>query len=98
MPVRVVVVVDDGDSSFEYLPLTRDATFLMELRSMNEEHIVCCAVSPDALWIAYADRNQLRLFRFYLVNNADTIAAAASAVAVATAGWKSFSVIQLKGD
>lgn len=37
---------------------------LLELRSKNDETVVCCSISNDGHWIAYSTMNAIRLFRF----------------------------------
>ena len=51
------------------LPLTSSPVNLLELRTRNEEHIVCSGISSDGQWIAYCDRNTLRLFNLNLVRD-----------------------------
>lgn len=36
----------------------------LELRSKNDETIVCCSISNDGRWIAYSTMTSIRLFRF----------------------------------
>lgn len=41
----------------------------LELRSKNDEQIVCCAISNDGHWIAYATEDSIRIFRFAIQDN-----------------------------
>jgi U3 small nucleolar RNA-associated protein 4 len=41
----------------------------LELRSKNDESIVCCAISDDGRWVAYSTMNSARLFRFEVQEN-----------------------------
>lgn len=42
----------------------------LELRSKDDEMIVCCAISNDGRWIAYSTMTSTRLFRFEVQENA----------------------------
>ncbi len=37
---------------------------LLELRSRDDEHILCCSISPNGKWIIYSTKNYIRLFEF----------------------------------
>jgi len=48
-----------------YLPLSQDMVKMLTLECKSNEVIEGCAISPDALWLAYLVQGSLRLFRFY---------------------------------
>lgn len=61
----------DGEEVFEknivrsgnYL-LSKQPEKLLELRSKDDEHILCCNISPNGRWIIYSTKNYIRLFHF----------------------------------
>lgn len=46
---------------------------LLELRSKNDETVVCCSISCDGRWIAYSTMSVIRLFRFESQENSKPI-------------------------
>nr|XP_053634007.1 U3 small nucleolar RNA-associated protein 4 homolog [Cherax quadricarinatus] len=55
----------DSRSAGQFLPLSHDRVKLLEVQAREDEVIDWCAVSPQALWIAYIVKGNLRIFQFY---------------------------------
>lgn len=56
---------EDSSPSARYLPISQDRVKLLELHCRKDEVIDWCAMSPQAGWIAYIVKGNLRIFQFY---------------------------------
>ncbi|XP_042239160.1 U3 small nucleolar RNA-associated protein 4 homolog [Homarus americanus] len=54
----------DGPTGL-FLPISQDRIKLLEIHCHEDELIDWCAVSPQAVWIAYIVKGKLRIFQFY---------------------------------
>ncbi|KAK3086816.1 hypothetical protein FSP39_023935 [Pinctada imbricata] len=55
-----------SDKNGEILPLESNPLKLLQLKTKDDEHIVCSGISSDGEWLCYADQFSLRLYKVTL--------------------------------
>ncbi|XP_014678362.1 PREDICTED: cirhin-like [Priapulus caudatus] len=62
--VELEMGVEGGDG--EMLPLTKGAKKLLQLKTRNDERVICSAISRDARWLAYSHTSAIHLYQLSL--------------------------------
>lgn len=62
-PNDTIQLCDDDMDKGKFLALDRNLAKLLDLRSWNDEPILCCTMSADGNWLIYSTESVVRMFK-----------------------------------